>query len=60
MPHARISATDIETYQRDETNLIRELFRDQIEPLRAGIGRNISGFAALLWAWNEIQRQAAR
>lgn len=42
MPHALITDGDIETFQRDGVVLIRSLFADHVETLRAGIERNMA------------------
>ncbi len=42
MPHPLISEADIETYKRDGVVLIRGLFADHVEALRAGIERNMA------------------
>lgn len=42
MPHPLISQADIETYKRDGVVLIRGLFADHVEALRAGIERNMA------------------
>jgi len=42
MPHPLITQTDIETFQRDGVLLIKGLFADYIEPLRAGIEANMA------------------
>ncbi|MFN3955290.1 MAG: phytanoyl-CoA dioxygenase family protein [Pararhodobacter sp.] len=42
MPHPLISSSDIETYQREGVVLVRGLFRDHVETLRAGIERNMA------------------
>ena len=41
MPHQLISQEQIDTYQRDGVVLIRGLFADHVEALRAGIARNM-------------------
>ena len=41
MTHPLISATDIDTYQRDGVVLIKGLFRDQVDLLRAGVAHNM-------------------
>lgn len=42
MTHPLISDEDIQTYQRDGVVLIRGLFADHVEALRAGIARNMT------------------
>lgn len=42
MPHPLITQDDIETYQREGVVLVRGLFRDHVETLRAGIERNMN------------------
>ena len=42
MPHPLLTQSDIDTYQRDGVVLIKGLFRDQVDLLRAGIERNMS------------------
>ena len=42
MPHPLVSPAQIEAYQRDGVVLIRGLFGDYVEPLRAGIARNMA------------------
>lgn len=42
MPHPLVSNADIETFARDGVVLIRGLFRDQVDLLRAGVERNMS------------------
>lgn len=39
--HHLVTQTDIDTYQRDGVVLIKGLFKDHVEQLRAGIERNI-------------------
>ena len=41
MPHPLLSQSDIDTYQRDGVVIIRGLFKDHVETLRAGIDRNM-------------------
>lgn len=41
MTHPLLTPADIEAYQRDGVVLVRGLFRDQVETLRAGIERNM-------------------
>ncbi|SEQ83444.1 Ectoine hydroxylase-related dioxygenase, phytanoyl-CoA dioxygenase (PhyH) family [Loktanella sp. DSM 29012] len=41
MPHPLLSANDIETYQRDGVVLVKGLFTDQVDLLRAGVERNM-------------------
>ena len=41
MPHPLVSQSDIETYDRDGVVLIRGLFADHVETLRAGVARNM-------------------
>lgn len=41
MPHPLLSQDDIDTYQRDGVVVVRGLFADHIETLRAGIARNM-------------------
>lgn len=41
MPHPLVSDSDIQTFQRDGVVVIRGLWRDWVEPLRAGIERNL-------------------
>jgi hypothetical protein len=36
-----ITQTDIDTYQRDGVVIIRGLFKDHVDAIRAGIERNI-------------------
>ena len=42
MTHPLVTKEDIETYQRDGVVLIRGLFKDHVETLRAGVERNMS------------------
>ena len=42
MPDPLVSPAQIEAYQRDGVVLIRGLFGDYVEPLRAGIARNMA------------------
>ncbi|MGB7243284.1 MAG: phytanoyl-CoA dioxygenase family protein [Sulfitobacter sp.] len=42
MPHPLLQHADIETYQRDGVVLIRGLFADHVETLRAGVARNMA------------------
>ncbi|WP_299958005.1 phytanoyl-CoA dioxygenase family protein [uncultured Roseobacter sp.] len=42
MPHPLITQQDIETYARDGVVLIRGLFADHVETLRAGVAHNIA------------------
>ncbi len=42
MPHPLLTEADIETYQRDGVVIIRGLWRDQVDTLRAGIERNMA------------------
>lgn len=42
MTHPLISDSDIETFQRDGVVLVRGLFRDQVDLLRAGVDRNMA------------------
>jgi ectoine hydroxylase-related dioxygenase (phytanoyl-CoA dioxygenase family) len=42
MTHPLVTKADIETYQRDGVVLIRGLFRDHVETIRAGIERNMA------------------
>lgn len=42
MTHPLVTKKDIETYQRDGVVLIRGLFKDHVETLRAGVERNMS------------------
>ena len=41
MPHPLISEADIETFRRDGVVLVRGLFADHVETLRAGVAANI-------------------
>jgi ectoine hydroxylase-related dioxygenase (phytanoyl-CoA dioxygenase family) len=41
MPHPLLTQDDIDTYQRDGVVIVRGLFADHVEALRAGITRNI-------------------
>lgn len=41
MPHKLLSQSDIDTYQRDGVVIVRGLFKDHIETLRAGIAKNM-------------------
>ena len=41
MPHPILTQSDIDTYQRDGVVIIRGLFKDHVETLRAGIARNM-------------------
>lgn len=41
MPHPLVTDTDIEAYQRDGAVVIRGLFKDWVETIRAGIERNL-------------------
>lgn len=41
MPHPLLTQDDIDTYQRDGVVIVRGLFADHVEALRAGIARNI-------------------
>lgn len=40
--HPLISASDVETYQTDGVVLVRGLFADHVETLRAGVARNMA------------------
>lgn len=42
MPHPMITDEDIRTYQRDGVVLVRGLFADHVDTLRAGIERNMA------------------
>ena len=42
MTHPLLTSQDIETYQRDGVVLIKGLFADHVDTLRAGIARNMS------------------
>ncbi len=42
MPHPLISQSNIETFQRDGVVLVKGLFADHVETLRAGIERNMA------------------
>ena len=42
MPHPMLTQDDIDTYQRDGVVLIRGLFADHVETLRAGIAANMA------------------
>lgn len=42
MPHPLLTQADIDTYAREGVVLIRGLFRDHVDTLRAGIDRNMS------------------
>lgn len=42
MPHSLITRDDIDTYARDGVVLIRGLFADHVEELRAGVARNMA------------------
>jgi ectoine hydroxylase-related dioxygenase (phytanoyl-CoA dioxygenase family) len=42
MPHPLISASDIDSYRQDGVVLIRGLFRDHVDTLRAGVERNMA------------------
>jgi len=42
MPHPLISASDIDSYREDGVVLIRGLFRDHVDTLRAGVERNMA------------------
>lgn len=42
MPHPSITQQDIETYARDGVVLIRGLFADHVETLRAGVAHNMA------------------
>lgn len=42
MPHPLITAADIETFQRDGVVLIRGLWAQEVETLRAGVARNMA------------------
>ncbi len=42
MPHPLVSPDDIATYQREGVVLIRGLFADHVETLRAGVARNMA------------------
>lgn len=42
MTHPLISEADIEAYQRDGAVLVKGLFRDHVETLRAGVERNMT------------------
>ncbi|GGH23549.1 Ectoine hydroxylase-related dioxygenase, phytanoyl-CoA dioxygenase (PhyH) family [Cribrihabitans marinus] len=42
MPHPLISETDIETFRRDGVVLVRGLFADHVETLRAGVAANMA------------------
>ncbi|WP_407815589.1 hypothetical protein, partial [Staphylococcus aureus] len=42
MPHSLVSPAQIEVFQRDGVVLIRGLFADYVESLRAGVARNMA------------------
>jgi ectoine hydroxylase-related dioxygenase (phytanoyl-CoA dioxygenase family) len=42
MTHPLVTADDIDTYQRDGVVLIRGLFADHVDTLRAGVARNMA------------------
>ncbi len=42
MPHPLISQSDIDTYRRDGVVIVRGLFRDHVDTLRAGVERNMT------------------
>ncbi len=42
MPHPLITLSDIEAFQRDGVVLVRGLFADHVEQLRAGVERNMA------------------
>ncbi|HKL70024.1 phytanoyl-CoA dioxygenase family protein [Salibaculum sp.] len=42
MTHPLLTQDDIATYQRDGVTLVRGLFRDQVDLLRAGVARNMA------------------
>lgn len=42
MPHSLITAEDIDTYAREGVVLVKGLFADQVDLLRAGVERNMS------------------
>lgn len=42
MPHPLLTQDDIDTFQRDGVVLIRGLFADHVETLRAGVARNMA------------------
>lgn len=42
VPHPLITQDDIETYARDGVVLVRGLFADRVETLRAGVARNMA------------------
>ena len=42
MPHPLLTQGDIDAFQRDGVILVKGLFADHVETLRAGIARNMS------------------
>ena len=42
VPHPTVTLKDIETYQRDGVVVVRGLFSDHVQELRAGIARNMA------------------
>ena len=42
MPHPLITQSDIDTFQRDGVVIVRGLFADHVDALRAGIERNMA------------------
>ncbi len=42
MPHPLLTDDQIETYQRDGVVLVRGLFKDHVDTLRAGVARNMA------------------
>src|SRR5690606_24819314 len=42
MTHPLVSQADIDTYRREGVVIIRGLFKDHVDTLRAGIARNMS------------------
>lgn len=42
MPHPLVTQADIDTFQRDGVVVIRGLWRDWVDPIRAGIERNMA------------------
>ena len=41
MPHPLLTQSDIDAFQRDGVILVKGLFADHVETLRAGIARNM-------------------
>ena len=47
MPHPLLTQGDIDAFQRDGVVLVKGLFADHVETLRAGIARNMNARAPM-------------